>query len=383
VTSLLGGLTPAAFLRDHWQKRPLLIRQAIPGFSGILDREQLFGLAERPDAASRLVLEHPKRRKAKNRWELHQGPFTGLDHTNLPPSHWTLLVQGVENLIPAGWELLKQFSFLPAARIDDLMISYAATGGSVGPHEDLYDVFLLQGPGRRRWQLSTRGDHAVVEGASFKVLRNFSAEQELVLDPGDILYLPPGVAHFGVALEPCMTYSIGFVAPSHEALLQNFLSYLSQRIDPLIDLDLMYADPDLALPKNPVELGDQMVDTVESLLESIRWDRAQVEEYLGRLLTGPKPLVVFHPPKRPITPAAFARRLAGRGQLRLALPTRGLVRGRAAFVNGEMHACDAKTVRLFAKLFLARAIALPISLGAASRSLFYDLYRAGFVELGA
>jgi 50S ribosomal protein L16 3-hydroxylase len=379
VSKLLGGLTPDAFVREHWQKRPLLVRQAIPGFSGILDRKQLFALARRSDAGSRLVVEHPKRRR--QRWELHQGPFSAIDHTKLPASHWTLLVQGVENLIPGAWELLKRFSFLPAARIDDLMISYAAAGGSVGPHEDLYDVFLLQGPGRRRWQLSTRGDHALLEGAPFKVLRDFAAEEEFVLEPGDMLYLPPGVAHFGVALEPCMTYSIGFVAPSHEALLQNFLAYLSQRLAPLIDPELVYADPELALQKNPVELGDQMVDAVESLIASIRWDRAQVEEYLGRLLTGPKPLVRFHPPKRPLPAAAFAQRLASRGQLRLALPTRGLVRGRQVFINGEMHACDAQAVRLFAELFVARGLTLPISPGARARSLFYDLYRAGFVEL--
>ncbi len=381
MASLLGGLTPDAFVREHWQKRPRLIRQAIPGFSGIVDRQQLVALAGRSDAESRLVVEHPKRRR--NRWQLHKGPFTELDHTRLPASHWTLAVQGVENLIPGGWELLKRFSFLPAARIDDLMISYAVPGGSVGPHEDLYDVFLLQGPGRRRWQLSTRGDHVIVEGAPLKVLRNFSAEEEFVLEPGDMLYLPPGVAHFGVALEPCMTYSIGFVAPSHEALLQNFLAYLSQRLEPLIDPDQVYADPDLALQKNPVELGDPMVDAVESLVTSICWDRAQVEEFLGRLLTGPKPLVRFQRPKRPLPAAAFVRRLTGRGQLRLALPTRGLVRGRNVFVNGEMHACDARTVRLFAQLFVARALTLPVSLGRRALSLFYESYRAGFLELCA
>ena len=382
MTTVLGDLSPAAFVREHWQKRPLLIRQAIPGFAGILDRAQLFALAERTDAVSRLVVEHPKRRR--DRWELHQGPFSGLADAALPATHWTLLVQGTENLIPGGWEILQRFSFLPAARIDDLMISYAATGGSVGPHEDLYDVFLLQGPGRRRWQLSTGGDHAVAEGAPFKVLRSFSAEEEFVLEPGDMLYLPPGVAHCGVAVEPCMTYSIGFVAPSHEALLQNFLAYLGQRLEPLTDPELVYSDPGLALQKNPVELGDQMVDAVESLVGSIRWERAQVEEYLGRLLTGPKPHVVFEPPARPLSAAAFARRLAGRrGRLRLALPTRGLVRGRNVFVNGERHACDAKTVRLFGELFRARAIALPIALGASSLAWVYELYRAGFVAFDA
>jgi 50S ribosomal protein L16 3-hydroxylase len=156
--TVLGRLSPSTFLRDYWHREPLLIRQAIPGFAGILDRDALLALAARPDAVSRLVLEHPRRR---TRWERHDGPFAELDAAMLPASHWTLLVHGVESLVPGGWELLRRFVFVPAARIDDLMISFAAEAGSVGPHDDLYDVFLLQGPGRRRWQVSRGGERAV------------------------------------------------------------------------------------------------------------------------------------------------------------------------------------------------------------------------------
>src|SRR5256885_10093331 len=170
--SILGGLSPAAFLRTHWHKRPLLVRQAFPGFAGIVDRDEFLALATRDDATSRLVLHHPKRRRA--RWERHDGPFGGLEASMLPRRHWTLLVHRVESLIPGGWELLRAFSFIPAARIDDLMVSYAAQGGSVGPHDDLYDVFLLQGPGRRRWQVSRGGDRRVDPRAAIKVLADFT-----------------------------------------------------------------------------------------------------------------------------------------------------------------------------------------------------------------
>ena len=159
VGPLLGGLSPAAFLRAHWQKRPLLVRQAIPGFRGIVSRDAFLALATRDDARSRLVIHHPRRAPAR-RWERHDGPFGALAADMLPARGWTLLVNSVESLIPGGWEILRRFSFLPAARIDDLMISYAADGGSVGPHDDLYDVFLLQGPGRRRWQVSRQRDRA-------------------------------------------------------------------------------------------------------------------------------------------------------------------------------------------------------------------------------
>ena len=356
------------------------MRQAIPGFTGFVDVDGLFALARRGDAVARVVAEHPRRKR--DRWELHTGPFLELSRAHLPDSHWTLLVQGVESLIPGGWELLRRFSFLPAARIDDLMISYAATHGTVGPHEDLYDVFLLQGAGRRRWQISARGDHATIEGAPIKMLKHFVAEEEFILEPGDMLYLPPGVAHWGVALEPGFTYSIGFVAPSHEKLLQNFLAYLGQRLEQVIDPDAMYEDPDLTPTTRPLAIGGEMVRAVESLLAThIHWERALVEEFLGRLLTGPKPSVVFQPPERPLPPAAFGKRLRKSGTLRLALPSRGLVREDVAFLNGQQLRVDTATLKTLEELFARRSIALPLALGADALSLVHQLYSSGYLEL--
>jgi len=376
MRSILGGLSPSSFLRGYWQKRPLIIRQALPSFSGILDRDALLALATRHDATSRLVVEHPRRRA---RWERHDGPFGGLDLDMLPQTHWTLLVHGVESLVPGGWELLRAFSFIPAARIDDLMVSYAAHAGSVGPHEDLYDVFLLQGPGRRRWQVSTRGDHLVDPAAAIKVLKSFVPDDEWVLDPGDMLYLPPGVAHWGVAEGPCFTYSIGFLAPSHVDLVQSFLGYLGHRLALAIDPEALVTDADLKLQNNPLGLNDAMVAQVASVLGAIRWDQAMVEDFLGCFLTRPKPRVKFSPPRRPVAVEAFARRLRGRGRLTLALPSRGLVRRGRLFFNGEVHQANRATLGLFEKLVSLRALALPLSVDGQALALLHAWYVAGYL----
>src|SRR5215831_10014961 len=312
-TSILGGLSPEVFLRDHWQKRPLLVRGAFPGFTGIIGRDAFLGLATRADASSRLVIHHPRRRRS--RWERHDGPFGGLEVSMLPASHWTLLVHGVETLVPGGWELLRAFSFIPAARIDDLMVSYAADGGSVGPHDDLYDVFLLQGPGRRRWQVSRQRDRALDPDAAIKVLRSFVPEDEWVLEAGDMLYLPPGVAHHGVAEGPCFTYSIGFLAAAHADLHRNFFSYLGELLGANVDPGAMYRDPDLtSSAAAPHEIGDAMVAQVAAVVGTARFGAADVGDFLGRFLTRPKPQVRFAAPARPIDRAAFDRRVVGRGK---------------------------------------------------------------------
>jgi 50S ribosomal protein L16 3-hydroxylase len=378
MTSILGSTRPAAFLRDHWQKRPLLIRQALPGFAGLLDRDSLLGLATRPDVTSRLVLEHPRRRQ---RWERHDGPFGALSASMLPPSHWTVLVHGIERLVPGGWDLLHRFSFIPAARVDDIMVSYAAPGGSVGPHDDRYDVFLLQGPGRRRWQVSPGGDRQLDEHSAIKVLKSFEPEDEWLLEPGDMLYLPPGVAHYGVAEGPCFTYSIGFLAPSHQELAQSFLGYLAHAVGPAFDPEALLADRELRPPREPLEVQDKMVDEVASIVDRIGWDRTLVEDFLGCFLTRPKPRVEFVPPARPLSLEAFARRLRGRGRLTLALPTRGLIRRGRLFLNGEAHRVKRPTLELFKSLVRARSLALPLSLDGDALEMVHGWYALGYVGL--
>ncbi len=377
-TALLGGLSPAAFLRRHWQKRPLIVRQAVPGFTGILDRDQLLAVAERPDATSRLVLHHPRRRA---RWERHDGPFGGLDADMLPASHWTLLVHGVESLVPGGWELLRRFSFIPAARVDDLMVSYAAPGGSVGPHVDAYDVFLLQGPGRRRWQISSQRDHATDPDAAIKVLRSFRPEEEWILEPGDMLYLPPGVAHLGIAETACFTYSVGFLAPTHQELVREFLGYLAAELPATLDPAAIYQDPDLTPSKDPLTLPAAMLAQVAAILRRIRWTPAMQEDFLGRLLTRPKSHALFTPPSRPLPPKTFAARLRARGRLTLSLPTRALLRPPHIFLNGERHTAGAGTMRVCERLVTERALRLPLRVDAATRSLLHGWHTAGYLGL--
>lgn len=367
MSELLGGLSPAAFLRAHWQKKPLLIRQAIPGFRGIVSRDAFLRLASRDDARSRLILHHPGRAPAR-RWERHDGPFGALEANMLPARNWTLLVNSVESLLPGGWEILRKFSFLPAARVDDLMISYATEGGSVGPHDDLYDVFLLQGPGRRRWQVSRRYSPEVDPHAAIKVLRRFEPEDEWVLEPGDMLYLPPGVAHHGVAEGgPCFTYSIGFLAPSHAELQRQFFSYLGELLAANAPPAARYRDPQLrSAAAAPHELDRAMVAQVASVVGRARWDRGDVADFLGRFLTRPKPGTRFMPPARPPTGAAFGHLLRGpaaRGTpraLRLALPTRGLLRRGRLFLNGEAYPVTSAALPALGVLLLERALPLPL-----------------------
>jgi 50S ribosomal protein L16 3-hydroxylase len=382
----LGGITPSVFLRDHWQKRPLLVRQAFPRFAGIIARDPFLRLATRSDARSRLVIHHPQARSRRKRWERHDGPFGGLEAGMLPKSHWTLLVNGVESLVPGGWEILGAFSMIPAARVDDLMVSYAADGGTVGPHDDLYDVFLLQGPGRRRWQISAQRDRSVDPDAAIRVLNGFVPEEEWLLEPGDMLYLPPGVAHAGVAEGPCFTYSIGFLAPSHGELVQSFFEYLGASLAAAADPDARYQDPDLRLPRRPLEVTDPMIDKVARLIVGARWNRATVGDFLGRFLTRPKPLHRFAQPRRPLAVEAFAGRLRrSRGRLALALPSRGLTHRGTIFLNGDAHRPRAAALRLLEQMVSRRFLPLPLPssslLDDQTFELLHAWYAAGYLQL--
>jgi 50S ribosomal protein L16 3-hydroxylase len=240
---LLAGLSPRAFLARHWQKRPLLVRGALPRFRDPLTPGKLLDLACRDDVESRLVVVRGGRRP----FERSDGPQDRRRLARLPASDWTLLVQGVDQHEPAAARLLGLFAFIPRWRIDDVMVSFAVRGGTVGPHVDNYDVFLIQGRGRRRWQLQRRPGKMLRRGLDIRVLRRFEPDATWVLEPGDMLYVPPGVAHYGVALEECLTYSVGFRAPSHRALVAAF----AERLLASIPDDRLYTDPDLRPARSP------------------------------------------------------------------------------------------------------------------------------------
>ncbi|AZF11404.1 hypothetical protein C4J93_3209 [Pseudomonas sp. R2-37-08W] len=278
---LLGGITAREFLRDYWQKKPLLIRQAIPDFESPIDADELAGLALEEEVESRLVIEHGERP-----WELRRGPFAEDAFSTLPEREWTLLVQAVDQFVPEVAELLEHFRFLPSWRIDDVMISFAAPGGSVGPHFDNYDVFLLQAQGKRNWKIGQMcsSESALLQHADLRILAEFEESAEWVLEPGDMLYLPPRLAHFGIAEDDCMTYSVGFRAPSAAEVLTHFTDFLSQYLTD----EERYTDADAQPVSDPHQIQSDALDRLKSLLAEHMSDERMLLTWFGQFMTEPR-----------------------------------------------------------------------------------------------
>jgi len=288
---LLGGLSPAAFMKRHWHKKPLLVRQAIPGFQPLLARPALFELAAREDVESRLVTL--QRSRGKEHWRLQRGPFARRALPALKTPLWTLLVQGVDLHNDAVHALMNRFRFVPDARLDDLMISYASEGGGVGPHYDSYDVFLLQAQGRRRWRIGRRYDPTLRDDVPVKILANFVPEEEFVLEPGDMLYLPHRYAHDGVAEGgECMTYSIGFRSPARNELAQELLQRLADEVVEAGD-DQRYRDPGQAAINTPAAIPAALQDFAQQAVQEALADPRALARVLGEYLTEPKSSVWF------------------------------------------------------------------------------------------
>ena len=334
---LLGGISPDQFFSEYWHKKPLVIRQAIPGFTPLLSPDELFELAGLDDVESRLITFF------KQRWEMKNGPINKIPVKE--KKDWTLLVQGVNLHDDAADQLLRQFRFIPDARLDDLMISYAADGGGVGPHFDSYDVFLLQAHGQRRWQISAQKDLSLVEGMPLKILSKFTPEQEFVLEPGDMLYLPPQYAHDGVAIGECMTYSVGFRAPSFQELGESFLSFMSDTID----LPGRYADPDLKPTEHPAEISNAMVEKIAEHIAKITFSPDDIAIFIGEYLSEPKASVYFESPEKPLSPKRFAQSAQKRG-IKLSLKSSMLYKGKHVFINGESFAVGEDDALLLTKL---------------------------------
>lgn len=366
----LGGLTAQQFLKEYWQKKPLFVRGAFPEFNGLLSPNELAGLACMDEAESRLV------QNKGDKWSLRRGPFSDEDFAELPKKSWTLLVQGVNQFLPEGTALMDRFDFIPRARLDDLMVSYAPQGGSVGPHFDPYDVFLIQGIGHRRWQISTQKDQRLLPGAPHRVLLDFQPEQEWVTEMGDLLYLPPQCGHYGLALDECMTYSVGFQAPYAQELANQFLMFLQDEIR----LDGIYQDPDLRTQTHTAEISEHMVGKVSDILGAIRWDADSIGRFLGIYLTEPKVGVVFTPPKRPLTQEKFSQAAQKKG-LSLALASNMLFHKNSFYLNGEKFPVtkeDRGALQRFADTRSLSADQLRSSL----ENPLYQWYRAGYIILG-
>lgn len=369
---ILNGLKPSEFLRDYWQKKPLLIRAAMPDFTGLLNPNELAGLACEDDVQARIITNK------ENKWSVKNGPFDETDFAKLPERDWTLLVQSVNQHLPEAADLLAQFNFIPHARLDDLMVSYAPDGGSVGAHYDSYDVFLLQGSGQRKWQISAQKDLSLMKDAPIKILQNFMPEQEWILEVGDMLYLPPHIAHWGTADgDDCMTYSIGFRAPKMQELQYEFLSYLQDNIA----VEGLYEDADLSLQKHPAEISEAMLKNVSEILQKITWDKENVADFLGKYLTEPKPDMVFTPARK-ISLNELTKKLAKKS-LQLDLKSQMLFHADNFYLNGEKLSVPSPLfaeMRILADSKTLNTPALRANIHAAVSDVLYDAYLAGFVN---
>ena len=335
--TLLAGLSPAQFMRRHWQKKPLLVRGAIPGFAPLLSRTELFKLAASDSVESRSIV------KNSQGWRMKSGPFAPRGLPPLKQAGWTLLVQGVDGHDAAAHQLLQQFRFVPDARLDDLMISWATPGGGVGPHFDSYDVFLLQASGRRRWKISQQKDLTLQEGVPLKILQNFKPEEEFVLEAGDMLYLPPRYAHDGVAeacegpdgkAQDCMTYSIGFKAPVAQELAAELLHRLAEFSEDEIEASTanqaktMYRDARQAATTTPAQLPDGLVTFAhEAMLDALK-DPLALGCALGEIMTSLKPQVWFEETEAELTKAMA---------IKLDSKTRMMYDVHHIFINGESY----------------------------------------------
>jgi 50S ribosomal protein L16 3-hydroxylase len=337
--ALLGGLSPTRFMRGYWQRRPLLVRQAWPAVQPPLARADLLALAASEDVESRLVA------RQGDAWTLRHGP---LSRRALPPLRqpgWTLLVQGLDLHVPAARAMLERFRFVPDARLDDLMLSYATDQGGVGPHLDSYDVFLLQVHGRRRWRIARPGDGTLVEGQPLKILSRFEPEAEWLLEPGDMLYLPPRWAHDGVAEGECMTCSIGFRAPAGPELAADLLGRLSQA--DALEAHRLYRDPSQAATQTPARVPPALQAFAQREVGRAVRGRRAVDVALGESLTEPKAHVWFEPRQRPAL---------GRWGLRLDARSRMMYDDEHIYLNGDSFCASGRDRRLMRKLADQRSL---------------------------
>lgn len=338
--ALLGGLTASQFMRKHWHKKPLLVRQAIPGFKAPIPRARLLALAGEDGVESRLIQQ-----LGGNEWKLSHGPLSRRSLPALTKPGWSVLVQGVDTHDAQVHQLLQQFRFVPEARLDDLMISFATDQGGVGPHFDSYDVFLLQAHGKRRWRIGRQKDLSLQPDKPLKILANFEPEEEFVLEPGDMLYLPPKWAHDGVAEGECMTYSIGFRSPDRGELGRELLLRMSDEPDEP-ENPIIYKDPKQEAVSNPALIPEGMYDFAREALKKAMAEPLALERALGEYLSDPKPNVWFeHGEENGMFESVVLDRR-----------TRMLYDAKHIFINGESYLAGGRDATLMRKLADTKAL---------------------------
>ena len=364
--TLLGGISPARFMRQYWQKKPLLIRQAVPGMQPMLARAALFALAGQDDVESRLITRAPK----GGTWRLRHGPFARTAIPKLSHPGWTLLVQGLDLHLDAAHALLEQFAFVPRARLDDLMVSFATDGGGVGPHFDSYDVFLLQAQGQRRWRIGRQKDLTLQADVPLKILRDFQPEQECLLEAGDMLYLPPRYAHDGVAQGECMTYSIGFRAPAQGEWAQDLMQRLADVAGDAAGA--RYADRGEQATVHAGAITPALQEFARHALEKSLGDPQALLRAVGESLSEPKAHVFFEPTASDL-----------RGGLVLDRRSRMLYDERHIFINGESYRASGKDFGLLKELADSRSLSQGQAMGlsAQARGLLQEWLEMGWMHV--
>ena len=340
--TLLGGISPAEFMTTYWQRKPLLVRQAIPEFKALLSRSELFDLAAQNEVESRLVIGGDG---GLRDWHMQRGPFKRRAIPKLSARDWTLLVQGVDLHDDRVAALMQQFRFIPDARLDDVMISYATDGGGVGPHFDSYDVFLLQAHGQRRWRIGRQKDLSLVPDMPLKILANFKPEHDWVLNPGDMLYLPPRYAHDGIAQGECMTYSVGFRVPQTGDLARELLVRISEGAEEALGSDL-YKDATQPAVSQPAAMPGGLLEFAKKALEKSLKDPKVLQRALGEYLTEPKANVWFEMGDMP--DHLFSVRLDRRSKM--------MYDDHHIFLNGESWRAAGKDAALMRQLADSREL---------------------------
>jgi 50S ribosomal protein L16 3-hydroxylase len=384
--ALFGHIAPSRFMKEYWQKKPLLVRGAIPAFSlatqnneslaSPITYEELVSFASQDDVEARLVQSKP--------WRFEQGPFSKKTIPLPNKPNWTMLLQGMEAHHPAAAKVLSWFRFIPDARLDDLMISIAGIGGGVGPHFDSYDVFLIQMSGRRKWRISEQKDLSLNPKLPLKILQNFVCEQEWVLEPGDMLYLPPHVAHDGIAMdEGCQTWSVGFRSPSYKELLQEGLWRLAESLENMPELEQKFADPGQTATLTAEQLPKELTRQLETQLKKLKLDR--LDRFLPGItayLSEPKQQAFFEGPLNPLNPKDFLKKLSM--QVLIAHPqTRILSLGNDVFCNGENVCQDQNpTIAAVWRNLSADKLLRARNLKNLEGSSLYDAYLAGWLIFG-
>jgi 50S ribosomal protein L16 3-hydroxylase len=365
------------FLSQYWQKKPLLIRNPWKAWSNPLEPDELAGLACEEEVESRVI------RQAGEALTVEQGPFAETRFGELGKAPWTLLVQAVDHYVPEVAALFEPFRFVPNWRIDDVMVSYATDGGGVGPHYDQYDVFLIQGLGRRRWRVGGLCDEdtPLMAHQDLRLLADFEASEEWVLEPGDILYVPPGIAHNGVAVgHDCMTYSVGFRAPARSELIAHYCEHLLDELDE----DDRYGDPDLRARANPGEISEAELARLHAMVTETLRDRAAFARWFGRHNSAPKYPEVDWQPEQPIDAEEVRGMLqAGAPLCRNPASRFAFIRqGEGAvtlFVDGESFECSGAAAELAEALCAEAEVATDPGLAQSGEvvTLIASLYNQG------